>query len=81
MPATILATGGFDILRDSNRKFARRLEAEGVALTFLSYPSLNHSFLQQSGVIEEADRAATDSAGLFGTAVRSRAALLASATP
>ncbi|MET0338147.1 MAG: alpha/beta hydrolase [Caulobacter sp.] len=78
LPATILTTGGFDILRDSNRRFARRLEADGVAVTFLSYPSLNHSFLQQSGVIEEADRAAVETARLFGTAVRSRATLLAS---
>lgn len=76
MPATIVVTAGFDMLRDSGRSFARRLEAEGVAVTYLNYPTLIHGFLQWSGVVEDAERAAVDTARLFGTAIRSRLPLM-----
>lgn len=74
MPATILASAGFDILRDAGRAYAARLEKEGVSVLYLNYASLNHSFLQASGVIADADRAATDTARIFGAAIRSRRA-------
>lgn len=74
MPATILATAGFDILRDAGRAYAARLEREGVSTLYLNYASLNHSFLQASGVVGDADRAATDTARIFGAAIRSRKA-------
>lgn len=74
MPATILATAGFDILRDAGRAYADRLEHEGVAILYLNYPSLNHSFLQASGVVADAERAASETARIFGTAIRTRAA-------
>lgn len=73
MPATIIATAGFDILRDAGRAYARRLESEGVSVLYLNFASLNHSFLQASGVVADADRAATDTARIFGAAIRSRA--------
>lgn len=76
MPATIVVTAGFDILRDPAQALARRLERDGVAVTYLNYPTLTHGFLQFSGVVADADRAATDSARLFGTAIRSRAPLM-----
>lgn len=76
MPATIVVTAGFDMLRDAGRSFARRLENEGVAVTYLNYPTLAHGFLQWSGVVEEAERAAVDTARLFGTAIRSRRPLV-----
>lgn len=72
-PPTIVATGGFDILRDSGRAFAARLAADGVPVADLHYGPLTHSFLQFSGVVAEAERAATESARLFGTTVRSGA--------
>lgn len=72
MPATILASAGFDMLRDSGRAYADRLEREGVSVTYLNYDTLNHSFLQNSGVIEDAERAATQTAQIFGQAIRSR---------
>lgn len=74
MPATILSTAGFDILRDAGRAYAARLESEGVSVLYLNFASLNHSFLQASGVVADADRAATDTARIFGVAIRSRAA-------
>lgn len=81
MPATILVTAGYDPLRNSGRALARKLEAEGVSVIYLNFGSLTHSFLNWSGVIEDADRAATMTARMFGQAIRSRAAQLAEDPP
>ncbi|MFV3126398.1 alpha/beta hydrolase [Niveispirillum sp. KHB5.9] len=77
MPATILVTAGFDPLRDQGRRFARRLEEDGVSVTYLNYGSLTHSFLNWSGVIGEAEHAARQTASLLGQAIRSRPGALA----
>ena len=69
-PPTILATAGFDILRDSGRAFANRLQADGAEVSYFNYSTLTHSFLQFSGVIADAERAATETARLFGETVR-----------
>ena len=76
MPATIVVTAGFDMLRDAGRKLARRFEQDRVAVTYLNYPTLAHGFLQWSAVVEDAERAAVDTARLFGAAIRSRAGLV-----
>jgi acetyl esterase len=81
MPPTILVTPGFDILRDPSWAFGRRLEADGVRVTYLDYPSLTHNFLQQSGVVEAADHAATQSARLFGAMIRGQEAVVKGARP
>ncbi|MFT3975806.1 MAG: alpha/beta hydrolase [Sphingomonas bacterium] len=70
MPPTILATAGFDILRDSGRRFAGRLSESGVPVWYANYPSLTHSFLQFSGVVKDADMASTQSARLYGQLLR-----------
>jgi len=70
LPPAIVATAGFDILRDSGRRFAERLQADGVPVRYTNYPSLTHSFLQFSAVVKDADTASTDSARLFGKLVR-----------
>ena len=77
LPATLLATAGYDILRDQGRAFARRLEADGVSVTYLNCGSLGHGFMQRSGVYDDADRACVSTAQVFGLAVRSRRAMLA----
>lgn len=74
-PPTIIATAGFDILRDSGRAFARRLDHEGVPVAYFNYASLTHSFLQFSGVIDDADQAASGTARLFGHVARDPARL------
>jgi acetyl esterase len=76
MPATIAVSAGFDMLRDSSRRLSERLIRDGVPATYLNYPTLAHGFLQWSAVVPDAERAAVDTARLFGTAVRSRVALL-----
>lgn len=75
MPASIVVTAGYDPLRDQGRRLAARLESDGVSATYLNYASLTHSFLNWSGVIEEAALAARQTAALFGTAIRSRPAV------
>jgi acetyl esterase/lipase len=80
MPATILATAGYDPLRSSGRALARKLESDGVSVIYLDFGSLTHSFLNWSGVIDDADHAATLTAQLFGQAIRSRVAQLAETT-
>jgi acetyl esterase len=80
MPATIVVTAGFDMLRDAGRSLARKLEREGVSVIYLNYPTLIHGFLQWSGVVPDAERAAVDSARLLGTAIRSRLPVMRNAT-
>lgn len=75
LPATLLVTAGYDILRDQGRAFARRLEAEGVAVTYLNAGSLGHGFMQRSGVYDDADRICVSTAQVFGLALRSRRAM------
>lgn len=70
LPPTIVATAGFDILRDCGRRFAERLAKTGVPVRYANYPSLTHSFLQVSGVVSDADQASTRSSRLFGRVVR-----------
>jgi len=74
-PATIVATAGFDILRDSGRAFAHRLAQDGSPVAYYNFPSLTHSFLQFSGIVADADTAATGTARLFGQVVRDPARL------
>lgn len=70
LPPAIVATAGFDILRDVGRRFADRLRAQGVAVRYANYPSLAHSFLQMTEVIEDAETATVESARTFGALMR-----------
>jgi acetyl esterase len=76
MPASIVVTAGFDMLRDPGQSLARRMEKAGTAVTYLNYPTLIHGFLQWSGVVADAERAAVETARLFGNSVRTRRAVL-----
>lgn len=70
LPPTIVATAGFDIMRDSARTFAGRLRDAGVPVVYRNYPTLTHSFLQFSGVIADAEQAAVETAKMFGEGIR-----------
>ena len=65
LPPTIVATAGFDIVRDQGLKLAERLERAGRPVIGLHYPSLNHSFIKQAGVIDDADKACRETADLL----------------
>lgn len=70
MPPAIVATAGFDLLRDQGRAFADRLRTEGVPVQYVNYPSLIHGWMQWSGVIDDAEKAAVDTARLAGKMLR-----------
>lgn len=81
LPPTIIATAGFDILRDSGRRFAERLTEAGVFVDYANHPSLTHSFLQFSGVVHDAEVATADSARLLGQIIRGQRSDAASRKP
>ena len=50
-------------------------------MPYLNSPTLAPGFLQWSAAVADAERAAVDSARLFGTAIRGRGAVLSIETP
>ena len=54
---TIVATAGFDPLRDAGRAFAEALTAAGVDARLREHPSLTHGFLGFTGISSGADEA------------------------
>jgi acetyl esterase len=70
MPPAIIATAGFDPLRDHGRAYAERLVDDGVTVHYSNYASLIHGFMQFSGTIDAAEKACVESAQLFGTMIR-----------
>ncbi len=75
LPPTIIATAGFDILRDQGAAMAKRLDEDGVSVTYLNYGSLTHGFMQHSGTVDDAELACNETARLLGLALRSKAQL------
>lgn len=67
LPASYVGTAGFDILRDHGRALVAALGTHGVPVTYEHYPSLAHNYLEHSGTIDDAERAAVSSARILGT--------------
>ncbi|HCS28567.1 MAG TPA: hypothetical protein DIW43_13990 [Spongiibacteraceae bacterium] len=65
-PPAIIVTAGFDPIRDQGIAYAKRLKRAGVNVDYRHYPSLNHGFLESSGVIDDAYRACVETARDFG---------------
>ncbi|MEM7741855.1 MAG: alpha/beta hydrolase fold domain-containing protein, partial [Pseudomonadota bacterium] len=70
MPPTLIATAGFDPLRDSARAYAAKLIGEGNDVIYLEYPSLIHGFTQHTAVTNAAVHAALQSAEAAGKMAR-----------
>lgn len=70
MPPTLVASAGFDPLRDSDRAYAEALKEAGVPTRYLEYSALPHGFLQHTAITKEADRAVSESAREFSKLVR-----------
>jgi acetyl esterase/lipase len=70
LPPAVVATAGFDVLRDAGAGFARRLREAGVPVRYRNYGALVHGFLQFGGVVEAADEAATETLQAFGRALQ-----------
>lgn len=57
LPPAVVATAGFDILRDEGLAYAERLRAEGTPVTHLHYPSLVHGFVNMTTLASSARKA------------------------
>lgn len=72
LPPSIIATAGFDILRDCGRRFAEKLEAAGSYVSYRNHPSLVHSFMQYSAISQDAYAATARSAAELGEILKQR---------
>ena len=57
LPPALLIGAGRDPLRDDARGYARRLDAEGVQVTYVEYAGVVHGFLNACGVLSAGDHA------------------------
>ncbi|MGH3445608.1 MAG: alpha/beta hydrolase [Nocardioidaceae bacterium] len=62
----LVATAGFDPLRDEGEEYARRLADAGVEVRLTRYPGLIHSFFNQVGVVDAARAAVAETAVHLG---------------
>lgn len=60
LPPAVVATAGYDPLRDEGDAYAKRLREAGVQVLHLTYPHLTHSFSMLGGVLPEAELALID---------------------
>jgi acetyl esterase len=58
LPPTVIATAGFDPLHDEGRQYAQRLIEANVPTVYLPFPRLTHGFLDMTGRVPAAQRAA-----------------------
>lgn len=70
MPPTLIATAGFDPLRDSERAYAAKLAQGGNYVIYREFPTLIHGFLQHTGLSEAAARASRETAQAAGVLAR-----------
>lgn len=74
VPPTLIATAGFDPLRDSQREYAARLAQAGNYVIYREFPTLIHGFLQHTAVSRQAVRASQETAQAAGVLAREAAA-------
>ena len=74
MPPTLIATAGFDPLRDSERAYAAKLAQGGNYVIYREFPTLIHGFLQHTGLSDAAARASRETAQAAGVLAREAAA-------
>lgn len=79
MPPTLIATAGFDPLRDSERAYAAKLALEGNYVVYREFPTLIHGFLQHTALSEDSRRASQETAKAAGVMAREAAAAKAGA--
>jgi acetyl esterase len=58
--AALILGAGLDPIRDDARRYARRLEDDGVATSYLEYDHTPHAFLNFPGALSAAWRAMQD---------------------
>jgi acetyl esterase len=66
----VIATAGYDPLRDQGEAYARALQDAGVKIAYRSYDSLTHGFAGFTGAVPAADLACREIAGLVRAALQ-----------
>ncbi|SFN13627.1 acetyl esterase [Pseudonocardia ammonioxydans] len=69
MPATYVATAGFDPLRDEGEDLVARLRAAGVPAVLRRHPDLTHGFATTLGIGTRPRQAVAEAAGALRTAL------------
>lgn len=64
-PPAVVATAGYDVLRDEGDDYAEQLAAAGVPVTHLRYPTLNHSFFAVAALVPAAAAAVDEVCAAF----------------
>jgi acetyl esterase len=62
LPPAYVVTAGFDPLRDEGKDYADKLDAAGVAVTYVNYPGMVHGFFSMRALIPKAREAISASA-------------------
>ncbi|MEM9827598.1 MAG: alpha/beta hydrolase, partial [Planctomycetota bacterium] len=57
LPAALIVTAEYDVLRDEAEIYARRLSDSGVAVDLVRYPGMLHAFVHLAGLFDEGKRA------------------------
>lgn len=70
LPPALVQLAAFDPLRDEGLAYARRLLAEGTAVTLVEYHGLAHGFLSQGAVVRSARWAQQQFGEVLGAALR-----------
>jgi acetyl esterase len=57
LPAALVLTAEYDVLRDEGEQYAERMRAAGVPVTLRRYGGMNHGFIMRTAAVAKARRA------------------------
>jgi acetyl esterase len=69
LPPAYVVTAGFDPLRDEGKAYADKLDAAGVAVTYVNYPGMVHGFFSFRGLVPKAREAVAAAAAALRAAL------------
>ena len=69
LPAALIVTAGFDVLRDEGEAYARRLAEAGVPVRLARYPGMIHGFLRRHALFDQGKAALAEIADALKTAL------------
>ncbi|MAG34935.1 MAG: lipase [Dehalococcoidia bacterium] len=75
LPSTVVATAGFDVLRDEGDAYAERLRQASVSVEHIRFSSMIHGFLNRGGILDQAQPALDEIAAAVRAALTPSALL------